>query len=149
MESSVQTYSLWEEPPRHPSSPSQKTPAHTPRLLPDWDCSAHSAGPPPPGVQAFIAGLHNCLGPANIWQRHCHRRLGKQIPFALAPSNQSPAGGVPADRLTCTQPARGPWSVCLRPSWPTPWTRGPLSVLLIGAPSKPCQIGGKLNFMLF
>lgn len=79
--------------PPHLSSPSQKTPTHTPRLLPDWNCSAHSAGPPPPGVQAFIAGLHNCLRLANIWQRHCHRRLGKHIPFALAPSNQSPRGG--------------------------------------------------------
>lgn len=122
---------------------------HSPRLLPDWDCRALSAGSPPPGAQAFIAELHNCLRLANIWQRHCHHRLGKQSPFVLAPSNQSRMGGVPADCLTCRQPAGGPWSVCLRPSWPTPWTRGPLSVLLIGAPSKLYQIGGKLNFMLF
>lgn len=45
---------------------------------------------------------------ANIWRLHCHRRPGKQSPFALAPGNQAPRGeyGLPGDRgVFATVPA--------------------------------------------
>lgn len=96
-------------------------------------------------MQAFIAGLCSRLRLANIWRRHCHRRLDKQSPFALAPGNQGPAGGASEDQPHLHASCRGTVE-CLPQAQLDPRT---LISAADWAWSKPCQIGGKLNFMLF